>query len=195
MPIHMVDPVQRQDELFERLRLRASWLSYPGFALLSVRLLRSLGYEHVRPVGRRSFKGPSAEGGIDMRATNRVGQEVVIQLKRCRANRNISCQAVDTLRGVMCRDRAPMGLMVSTTSFSREAHRSAQLCTDWPIMLISGSKLGRLLAVNGLGVAMQKHPVTGSPRLVFDEGYFDLLDRFARTHKEIFQPVTSRDVE
>src|SRR5690348_6770231 len=107
IPLFRVEP--EWDLLCEALRLRASRLSYPGFALLVTRLLRAYSYQNVQPVGRRSFKGPSRECGVDMRATVGTGFDrvsVIIQLKRYRYRYNISCQMVDTLRGVECRDRA-----------------------------------------------------------------------------------------
>lgn len=176
-------PAVSQDELCDLLSLRASWLSYAGFAWLIRTLLRQMGYQNVEIVSRRSFKGMRKEGGIDLRATVGAGLDqatVIVQLKPYRARRNIARFAVDGLRGVLVRERAAFGMIVGTAPFSKEAWAAARACPDVPIALIDGEELGNLLVMHGMGVVEQQHPVTGRVKLVFDEEYFDFLDRWVR---------------
>ncbi|MBC8065902.1 MAG: restriction endonuclease, partial [Chlorobia bacterium] len=99
--------------LSELLRLRLAWLSYLEFAMCVSRILRHLGYTDIPVPSRLSFKGPNADGGVDLRArkiTELGSEPVLIQLKRYKDdNRPVSRSAVDEFRGKLLRDAVPEG--------------------------------------------------------------------------------------
>lgn len=81
-------------------------------------LFAASGYRDVR------LTGPSADGGVDIRATKNVGggrSSFIVQCKRYAPARKIGRPTVQLLYGVSAQQRATKAALVTTSTFSRPA--------------------------------------------------------------------------
>ena len=118
-----------------------------AFERLSMRLLRESGFIEVEVTGR------PGDGGIDgngiIRISGLISFPVLFQCKRYSGS--VGANAVRDFRGAMV-GRADKGLILTTGSFTRDAHREATRDGAPPVDLIDGELLIDILKDLGLGV-------------------------------------------
>ena len=173
--------------LAEQLRLRLAWLPYDAFAFCMVRLLRQLNFAGVERSSRRSLKGPNDLSGIDIRALLDTGLELVpvaVQVKRYKGPHHVPKRFVTELRGALLERDIPYGLILSTFSFSREAHEAARNYPGRPIRLVEGTELGLLMLVCRIGVVERTDLTPGKSSLLFDEEAFTFLEDYCRNQRK-----------
>ncbi|MDQ3812895.1 MAG: restriction endonuclease, partial [Armatimonadota bacterium] len=169
-----------QQQLQERL-LR---LDSARFERLIAHLLARLGYVEVKvlraemPGGRRSHKGRTRHGGMDLMAYSQTDLSralAVVQVKQYR--RPVARQFVDGLRGAMLRTEAREGLLITTGPFSRVARTAAASDHIAPLRLVDGAELLNLLVIHQVGVRRTRK---GSYRL--DRRFFRRLQAGQSLH-------------
>lgn len=175
--------------LEELLLARLLRLPYLAYALCVQRVLERIGYEAVRPVGRRHFRGPHRTSAVDLAASlpGPLGsQTVLVQIKRY--DQTVARRFVDELRGSMLRNGAPSGVLVTTSRFSGKAREAAAGVPGRPVRLVDGPELAGLMAALGIGVAERTDLATGRRTRELDEDAFRALERLAeslvRSHGE-----------
>ncbi len=137
------------DELLDRL----SALSPEGFERLSQRLLREAGFINVEVLGK------SGDGGIDGVGHYRmslVSFPIYFQCKRYSGT--VGPNHVRDFRGAMA-GRGEKGLLITTSSFTRDAQKEASRDGAPPIELIDGQRLSDLLKEHRLGVRVTTETV------------------------------------
>lgn len=150
-------PRTYKDQLLDLLRQ----LPPSGFERLCQRLLRESGFEQVEVTGR------SGDGGIDgigiVKVNAFVTFKVLFQCKRY--TRGVSCSQVRDFRGAM-QGRADKGIIVTTGTFTKDAHVEAVRDGVPPIELVDGDQLVELFEGLELGLI---------PRTTYDvdEAFFD----------------------
>lgn len=136
-----------------------------AFERLSMRLLRESGFIEVEVTGR------PRDGGIDgngiIRIAGLISFPVLFQCKRYSGS--VGASAVRDFRGAMV-GRADKGLILTTGSFTREAHREATRDGAPPIDLIDGELLIDRLKDLGLGVRTKMVEV-----VEIDKGWFETI--------------------
>ena len=150
--------LQGKDEFCVLLHNQLVSLSVRAYERLIADLLRRAGYEEVRilrdhHIQRRSHKGRTAHGGVDIMATSRSALQtmpVLVQVKQYQ--RPVSRRFVDELRGALLRTQARHALLITTSTFPPAAWRAAREDHIGPIQLIDGAQLQALLIRHRLGV-------------------------------------------
>lgn len=121
-----------------------------AFERLCQRLLRELGFQNVEVTGK------SNDGGIDGKGILKLGAvlsfHVIFQAKRYKST--VSPSIVRDFRGAMI-GRADKGLIITTSTFSREAKKEAQRDGAPPIDLIDGNDLAEKLKELRLGIGVE----------------------------------------
>jgi len=152
-----------QDALLDRL-LRMS----PGaFERLAQRLLREADFRDVTVLGK------SGDGGIDGVGDLRISLvsfPVYFQCKRYRSA--VGASDVRDFRGAMA-GRGEKGLLITTSSFTREARQEATRDGAPPIELVSGLELADLLRKYEIGVHTIQRVVE---EVSVDEQFFDQFE-------------------
>jgi restriction system protein len=152
-----------QDQLLARL----GTLSPSAFERLAQRLLREAGFRDVAVVGK------SGDGGIDGVGVLRVSLisfPVYFQCKRFKDS--VGSGAVRDFRGAMA-GRGEKGLLITTGTFTREAHQEASRDGAPPVELISGQDLTELLRQYELGVISTQRVVED---ITVKPGFFDQFE-------------------
>ncbi len=120
------------------------------FERLCQRLLRELGFVNVVVTGRTN------DGGIDGKGIIKLGgvlsYHVVFQAKRYQGS--VSSSTIRDFRGAMS-GRADKGLVLTTSSFTREARKEATRDGAIPIDLIDGNEFAERLKELNLGVTVE----------------------------------------
>src|ERR1051325_9640048 len=132
-------------------------LSFHGFEECIRHLLTRLGYEHVRMVGRTSWRGRTHKGGRDLEAVAQTGMTsalVIVQVKQYELP--VQRRFVDELRGVMARLKAQHGLLITTSEFPDVARVAANDEELLPVSLIDGPSLVEAMLTARLGVSQAK---------------------------------------
>jgi restriction endonuclease Mrr len=171
-----------EDRLAELLLARLLRLPYLAYALCVQRVLERVGYESLRPVGRRHFRGPHPMSAVDLVASlpGPLGsQSALVQIKRY--EQVVARRFVDELRGAMIRNGAPSGVLVTTSRFSGRACEAATSVPGRPIRLVNGTELANLMIALGLGIAERVDLATGRRSRTLDEDTFAALERFAES--------------
>lgn len=171
-------PFSSEDALRQRLEAELKGLSVRAYERLIAHVLRACGYEDVRilrnhSLPRRSHRGRTAHGGVDLTAALRAEfgvTSVAVQAKQYA--RPVPRRFVDELRGVLLRTGARQGLLFTTSSFTEGTRRAASENPVGPIHLIDGRQLQELLIVHRLGVKRNRRG-----RLVLRPRYFRRLDQ------------------
>lgn len=180
---HSSSPVS---QAFQRaLRDRLIAMDYPTFSNLMQTLLERSGYVPVQKTERQFKRGRTKSGGLDIRAyihTDLASCLTLVQIKQYR--HVVSRRFVDELRGAMVRLSAEQGLLLSTSTFSRVAHRAAAASELVPIRLIDGAGILKLLVQHRIGV---KPGRWGWLRI--DADFFDKLQEKSRSTGEEPRPV------
>jgi len=130
----------------ERVLDRLLQLSPGAFERLAQRLLREADFRDVEVLGK------SGDGGIDGVGDLRISLvsfPVYFQCKRYKDS--VGASAVRDFRGAMA-GRGEKGLLITTSTFTREARQEASRDGAPPIELITGQELAELLRKYDLGV-------------------------------------------
>lgn len=144
---------------------RISQASPTFFEELVLRLLRAIGYgsdpEDLHHLGR------SGDGGLDgVIALDKLGLEkVYVQAKRWQGP--VGRPEVQAFYGALAGRRARKGVMITTSSFTREGRDFAQQVSD-SLVLVDGTRLSTLMIDHSVGVT--QHRVIRLPRI--DGDYF-----------------------
>jgi len=144
-PLKLIEDANSKirSELFNRLMK----IHPRGFENLVGTLLSSIGFENVEVTKY------SGDGGLDIEAELTVGGvtnvKTAVQVKRWK--NNVSGKIVRELRGGIKTDQR--GLIVTTSSFTRDAVREAAEEGKTPISLVDKNKLLDLLIENEIGVS------------------------------------------
>lgn len=170
----------RSQEFEKALLQHLLQLGVSDYEALLARLLQAVGYQQVRVLrdskrARRSHKGRTAHGGIDIIAWSRSGMasdRVLVQVKQY--ERFVSRRFVDELRGALLRTQSRHALLITTSRFAPAAVRAAQEDHIAPIHLINGERLCRLLIRHQIGV---RRDWRGSPQV--DHNFFNRLQAAA----------------
>lgn len=178
-------------------------LSFPAFAYLMQQLLGQSGYRSVHVVGRqkrwgrtprggthrgRDHRGRTAQGGVDLTAYTTTDVTSVLTIAQVKQyKRPVSRRFVDELRGAMLRLGASQGLLVTTSSFSQVAERSAGASETAPITLIDGAHLTALMFSHRLGIT---HNEAGEWQV--DNSFFRQLAQSTGTEQTPLAPAPSR---
>ncbi len=130
----------------KELRDELATMDPKAFEVLIGRLLNELGFEAVEVT---KFSG---DGGIDVRATLRVGGvtdvRTAVQVKRW-AN-NVAGNTVRELRGGL--EPHERGLVITLSDFTKDAKAEAAAANRSPVSLVDGERLIDLLIENEIGI-------------------------------------------
>jgi len=158
-------PEEKMEMAYQQLRqqlesemLNQIMLCTPAFfEQLVVDLLLKMGYGGSRVDAGKAI-GRSGDGGIDgIIKEDKLGLDALyLQAKRWKES--VGRPEVQRFAGALHGQRAKKGVMITTSSFTREAHDYANT-VDTKIVLIDGKLLTQLMFDNGLGC---------SSRSVFD---------------------------
>jgi hypothetical protein len=146
-----IGPLKRIEESNDQVRSalfnRLLKLHPRAFENLVGVLLSSIGFENVAVLKY------SGDGGLDVEAELTVGGvtnvKTAVQVKRWK--NNVSGKIVRELRGGLMTDQR--GLVITTSSFTKDAIKEASAEGKTPISLVDGEKLLDLLIQNELGVS------------------------------------------
>jgi len=168
-------PTQNEEEMIEDSGM---WMDYliskimemspTAFEKLCRRLLMEVGFEDVN-VTRQSN-----DGGIDgigkLRTKDLFTQQVAFQSKRYRPGNVLGSPVIREFRGSID-GMTKMGVIITTSSFSREAKKEAARAGATTINLLNGTELCDLLKKYEIGVSTEtKEDVTINPE------YFESLE-------------------
>jgi|JI7StandDraft_1071085.scaffolds.fasta_scaffold204123_1 restriction system protein len=152
-----------KDQVLDRL-LQMS----PGaFERLAQRLLREADFRDVQVLGK------SGDGGIDGVGDLRISLvsfPVYFQCKRYKDA--VGAGAVRDFRGAMA-GRGEKGLLITTSTFTREARQEASRDGAPPIELVTGQELGELLKKYEIGVRTAQRIVED---VTVDLAFFDQFE-------------------
>lgn len=142
---------QLRDDLASELHQQLKTCSPSLFERIVVELLVKMGYGGSRQDAGRAI-GKSGDEGIDgIINEDRLGLDVIyIQAKRWEAA--VGRPEVQKFAGALQGQRARKGIMITTSSFTREAQDFAAKI-DSKVVLIDGAKLAQLMIDFDLGVA------------------------------------------
>jgi len=131
-------------------------VSPTGFEKLCERLLRQVGFEEVVVTKR------SGDGGIDgtgkLRTMDLFTTPVAFQSKRYAPHNKIGSPVVREFRGALD-GRTQMGVIITTSSYSRDAVKEAERDGAFQINLINGIELCELLKQYRLGVSTESSEI------------------------------------
>lgn len=152
-------PEEAIETAYKRLRdtlagdlLQQLKTSSPGlFEKIVVELLVKMGYGGSRKDAGKAI-GQSGDEGIDgIIKEDRLGLDIIyIQAKRW--DGTVSRPEVQKFAGALQGQRARKGIMITTSTFSKEAHVYASRI-DSKIVLIDGEQLAQLMIDHNLGVS------------------------------------------
>lgn len=151
------------DQLLDRLLQ----MSPSAFERLTQRLLREADFRDVTVLGK------SGDGGLDGVGDLRISLvsfPVYFQCKRYRDA--VGASAVRDFRGAMA-GRGEKGLLITTSTFTREARQEATRDGAPPIELVSGHELADLLKKYSLGVKTTERVVED---ITIDCTFFDQFE-------------------
>lgn len=137
------------EELLDRLKKCS-----PGFfEIVVVRLLQALGYGAT---GEALVTGKSGDGGVDgIIKEDKLGLDVVcVQAKRWDAT--VGRPVIQAFVGSMDFVRARKGVVITTSTFSREAVDYVERIEGKKVVLIDGTRLAGLMIEYNVGVTVTK---------------------------------------
>lgn len=157
-------------------------LNFHAFLQAIRQLLTKMGYEEVTLTSRTGFVGKHGDGGVDIRAYKWVpgGRRlVVIQVKQYLKNLPIYRCCIDQLRGVVLRENAAEGMIITTSSFSPSiTEADFASATIAPVRLIDGIELCELMALYKVGVFKEpKHADISQSWYFLDTEYFKKIEK------------------
>lgn len=152
----LLDELMRRDpSVFERVVLE---------------LLYKMGYGQSRDAVIHT--GRSSDGGIDgVVSLDRLGLEnVYVQAKRYGVGNSVGAPKVRELIGSLSTHGATKGVLITTSTFTEEARRTASGARTAHIALVDGDRLASLLIEHEIGVS---HEIVKIPKL--DSDFFDAI--------------------
>jgi len=142
-------------------------LSPGAFERLAQRVLREAGFRDVQVLGQ------SGDGGLDGVGTLRVSLISFPIYFQCKRYQNpVGAGAVRDFRGAMA-GRGEKGLLITTSTFTRDAQAEASRDGAPPIELVTGQELAELLKSYQLGVSTTERIVED---IEVHPGFFDQFD-------------------
>lgn len=152
-------------ELLDRVRS----MSPADFEELIVQLLLKMGYGSGAAEMAEALGGSGDQGIDGVIHQDPLGLDrVYIQAKRYADGNTVGSGAIRDFNGALDLKRAPKGLFVTASSFSRDARLQAESATR-QIVLIDGEELAALMIRHGVGTR-----VVGTVYIQeVDEGFFD----------------------
>lgn len=172
----LANPVRLHREMLQRIQ----HLPYPALVLLVRQLLQRMGYQHVQ-LKRTHFRGRNSGGGCDLEAVQEnelTCQRLLVQVKQL--VQPVQGRYVDELRGVLLREGATQGLLITTGTFSpvaREAAETGQAVAH--VLLVDGQQLTQLLVAHRVGLLDEEDPerATAGQTMRVDTALFERLQR------------------
>lgn len=143
----------------------------PGvFERVVLELLYKMGYGQSRDAVIHT--GRSNDGGIDgVVSLDRLGLEnVYVQAKRYNHGNSVGAPKVRELIGSLSTHGATKGVLITTSTFTEEAKRTAAGARTAHIALVDGERLSALLIEHEIGVS---HEIVKIPRI--DSDFFDAI--------------------
>ncbi len=140
-------------KILNELRERVSCIDPGAFEELVGQLLAELGFVDIEVTAR--YK----DGGIDVRGTMVTGESIktkmAVQVKRWKDN--VGAPEVQKVRGSL--GAHEIGLLVTTSDFTRKAREEAERADTAPIGLMNGEQLMALLAEYEIGIVRGIHSI------------------------------------
>jgi restriction system protein len=155
-PLELIDAAYKSlrqataEDLLSKLKV----CSPPFFESVVVRLLMSMGYGGV--AGHGTVTGKSGDGGIDgVIKQDKLGLDVVcIQAKRW--DGPVGRPIIQGFVGSMDYIRAKKGVIITTSTFTKDAGDFVERIEGKKVVLIGGDQLADLMIEHGLGVTTTK---------------------------------------
>jgi restriction system protein len=155
-PLELIDAAYKSlrrataEDLLSKLRI----CSPTFFESVVVRLLVAMGYGGV--AGQGTVTGKSGDGGIDgVIKQDKLGLDVVcIQAKRW--DGPVGRPVIQGFVGSMDYIRAKKGVILTTSTFTRDAADFVERIEGKKVVLINGDQLAELMIEHGLGVITTK---------------------------------------
>lgn len=122
------------------------------FEKLVIQLLLKMGYGGSRQEAARAV-GKSGDGGIDgIINEDRLGLDAIyIQAKRWEGS--VGSPVIRDFIGALDNKRAQKGVLITTSTFTRDAFQTAENSRSYKIVLIDGDRLAKLMVEHNLGVS------------------------------------------
>lgn len=157
--------IEQQNQLVsKKLKEKLQSMDPFQFEVLVGDLLQNIGYENVEVTKR------SGDKGIDVKANLTVGGltnvKTVIQAKRYKDKNKISGKTITQLRGSAEVDQR--GLVITTSSFTKDAIEESRAQNKMPVALVDGKKLIELMFKFQVGIKKEELPIYS-----LDTEYFD----------------------
>lgn len=132
--------------------------------VIVVELLESMGY------GKGEVTQRTRDGGFDgMVLGDEFGfDRIYIQSKRYKKSRKVSASEVRDFSGTLDSEGSKKGIIITTSSYSREATNYINKLKEKHIELIDGERLAKLLIRHKIGVKIRKKIIIQS----IDDDYF-----------------------
>ena len=143
---------EHNQQVREKLLDHAKQGTYDEFEQLIEKLLTKMGFKNVKRASKQK------DGGIDVEGTLVVDDVVHVHMAvqaKC-WNNNVQRPVVQALRGSLAKRKIGHGLIITTSDFSKGAYEEAG-DASYPIELVNGEKLARLLAIHEVGVKHEPH--------------------------------------
>lgn len=167
--------VERQNDLVKvRLKQRLTDMDAFEFEYLVKLLLQRLGYENVEVTRQSGDKGIDVVADLTLQGITNV--KTVVQVKRYAEGNKISGAIVTQLRGSAEVDQR--GLIITTSSFTKDAVAEASAPNKMPVSLVNGDKLVSLMVQYRIGVKTESLTLHSIDDDFFDE--FEGSDKPAR---------------
>ena len=140
------------------------------FERLVVDLMLAMGYGGSREDAGKTV-GRSGDGGIDgIINEDRLGLEVIyLQAKRWKES--VGSPTVQGFIGSLVNNGATKGVLITTSTFTEEAQKTARKNPQYKIILIDGKRMASLMIEYNLGVSLQETYVVKK----VDQDYFDQI--------------------
>lgn len=158
--------IEQQNGLVkEKLREKLHSMDPFRFEYFIADLLQAIGYEQVEVTKR------SGDKGIDIVANLTVGGitnvKTVIQVKRYKPSNKLSGKYITQLRGSAEVDQR--GLIITTSSFTKDAREEAKAPNKMPVSLVNGERLIELLFKYEVGIKKESVDIYSVQTDYFEE--------------------------
>ncbi|MBX7135755.1 MAG: restriction endonuclease [Fimbriimonadaceae bacterium] len=154
---------------FIALKERVEHLGFRSFQTLVLLWLGARGYRDICSLGRHHRRGRRQISGADWVAKLPGSSEVSVAIQLRHRGTPTPRLSVDELRGFMLRSDIPVGLIVTSSQFSKPAVSAASEFPGRPIRLVGSHELTQSLMALGLGLKLDRDG------LVINEGFFHSL--------------------
>ena len=155
-------PLERMDSAFltleqvtaDDLLSKLQACSPAFFESVVVKLLMAMGYGGI--AGEGTVTGRSGDGGIDgVIKQDKLGLDIVcIQAKRWEGS--VGRPVIQSFVGSMDLERAKKGVILTTSTFTKDAHDFVNRIEGKKVVLIGGKRLAELMIEQNLGVIKTK---------------------------------------